>query len=95
MSGAVRGVGQERENKGRVEIYWVPGPGHQQRSEDFFSKKIGGRRDFFSRKIEGEDFFTTKFLENQNFSFQKNPGRKINFVESIDLGVFIGAQYMR
>ena len=76
-------------------MYWIAGPGPSREERRLFSKKLGGRRYFFPRKIEGEDFFTTTFLENQNFSFQKNPGRKINFVESIDLGVFIGAQYMR
>ena len=36
--------------KGRVKLYRVPGPGPSTGGEEFFRKKLGGRRLFFGNR---------------------------------------------
>ena len=65
---------------GRVEIYWVPGPGWYRRQgfknlsrkkksgAEFFQRKMGGGR--FSEKKGGKDCFLQYFGQIENWQFK-------------------------
>ena len=60
--------------KGWVKIYGVPGPGPSTGGENFFSKKIRGKKTFFQRKKGGRILFFRKNKGGEDFFSKKIRG---------------------